>query len=219
LESWVLEQIALRGTMHVAVRIFLSEIWARPHFNFGCEDRHSIAMSTAALLGHFAEPETMQPTPEFRVVIVYETYAIGAAAMGLCQRLVEKFDGSYLFRFAIESFDELEQEPRFEQSLKAAEGADMIVVGSAGALPAKFLAWFGQCVEHRREDGPVALVDMTSDTGPHAREVHELLRRTAQAHRLDLICKEQFARPIMTAAASSAQRWHRGDVRHWGINE
>jgi hypothetical protein len=70
-------------------------------------------MSTAALLDHFAEPETMQPTPEFRVVIVYETYAIGSAAMGLCQRLMERFDDSYLFRFVIESFNDLEQKPHF----------------------------------------------------------------------------------------------------------
>lgn len=162
----------------------------------------------------------MQPPPEFRVVIVYETHAIGLAAMRLCQRLMDKFNDSYLFRVATESFDGLEQEPRFEQSLKAAEGADMIFVGSAGALPARFLKWFKQCVEHQREeDAPVALVDMTSDISTHAEDVHELLRSAAKAHPLDLISKEQLVCPTVTTTTSSAQRSHRGDIRHWGINE
>ena len=176
-------------------------------------------MSTTASLDNFAETEAMQSAREFRVVIVYETPAIGSAAMKLCERLMEKFNDSYLFRFAVESFEELEEQTCFEQSLKAAESAEMIFIGSAGALPAKFVEWFKRCVEHRREDVPVALVDMTSDTSARAEEVHELLRSAAKAYHLDLISKEQSARPAVTATTSSTQRRHPANVRHWGINE
>ena len=176
-------------------------------------------MSTTASLDNFAETEAMQSAREFRVVIVYETPAIGSAAMNLCERLMEKFNDSYLFRFAVESFDKLEEETHFEQSLKAAESAEMIFIGSAGGLPTKFLEWFQRCVEHRREDVPVALVDMTSDTGVRAAEVHELLRSVAKAYHLDLISKEQSVRPTVTATTSSTQRSQPADVRHWGINE
>ena len=176
-------------------------------------------MSTAALLNNFVNAETTQSPPEFRVVIVYETNAIGSAAMGLCQRLMEKFDDSRLFRFAIESFEELEQQSRFEQSLKAAEGADMIFVGSAGALPTTFREWFKQCVEHRHENSSVALVDMTAESSSHAAEIHEFLRAAAQAHHLDLISREQLVHPAGTATTSTAQSSHRGEIRHWGINE
>jgi len=161
----------------------------------------------------------MHSVGEFRIVIVYETPAIGSAAMKLCERLVEKFNDSYLFRFAVSSFEKLEDQTRFDESLKAAESADMIFVGSAGALPARFLAWFKRCVEHRREDVPVALVDMTSDTSARAEDVHELLRSAAKAHHLDLISKEQFVLPVTTATTSSTPGSHRGNVRHWGINE
>jgi hypothetical protein len=161
-------------------------------------------MNATASLDTFNEAEEMQSASEFRVVIVYETPAIGSAAMKLCEQLMEKFNDSYLFRFAIESFEKLEDQTRFEQSLKAAESANMIFVGSAGALPAKFQEWFKRCVEQRREDVPVALVDMTSETSTHAAEVHELLRSAANAHHLDLISKEQFVYPTMTATAASA---------------
>jgi len=115
-------------------------------------------MNAAIEIDSLAVTET---APEFRIAIIYETQALGAAALRQCERLTEQFSDSFLFRIATESFIGLESETQFQRALADARGASMIFISSAGRLPASLLRWLKECLEHRDDDAPVALVDMT----------------------------------------------------------
>jgi len=164
-------------------------------------------------------PDRLLPgTPEFRIAIVYETPALGAAAVKLCEKLMENLKDTFLFRMAIESFQSLDVEPRFRLALQAAAGADMIFVGSAGHLPASMLRWLRECINTRRADAPVALVDLTDDASLGATRVHQELRAIADKNHLDLISRAELGEPssrIILPEFRFRERSH----RHWGINE
>ena len=173
-------------------------------------------MTIVAEANGLVAPRSGQTIPEFRIAIVYETQATGTAAMELCQRLMTSFQNMFLFRVIVESFAALEEELRFRKSLRAAAGADMIFVGSAGSLPVPLLRWLKECIAHRG-DAPVALVDMTAEDSRDAAAVHRFLNEMARSHHLDLISKESFNIPAGTVGVRSIA--HPSNIRHWGINE
>jgi hypothetical protein len=179
----------------------------------------SSVMTIAIEANRFVASSGAQQAPEFRIAIVYETQPIGAAAMELCERLMTSFQNTFMFQVAAQSFTALEEESSFQQSLSAAAGADMIFVGSAGSLPASLLRWLEECIERRRGDAPVALVDMTADDSAGAAAVHRFLKEVAASHHLDLICKNALGRPAGTTVVRPVSHTSTTSVRHWGINE
>lgn len=162
--------------------------------------------------------EETQPIPEFRIAILYETKALGISALRLCERLTKRFEEALLFHVAVESFQSLEVEERFNQSLSAAAGTNMILVGSAGGFPASLRRWLAGCMERRPEDTPVALVDLTAEDTTDAAKIHHLLKEVAETNRFELISREQFSASVGVAANSPVQPAAQ-NRRHWGINE
>jgi hypothetical protein len=172
-------------------------------------------MTTLAEADQFGAATIEHAAPEFRIAILYETQAIGAAALQMCERLMTSFQNAFRFYVAIESFSAIEEESRFRKALEAAVEADMIFVGSAGSLPAAFLRWLKECMARRRDE-PTALVDLTAEESANALAVHRFLKEVAQTNHLDLISKEVIGPPGRTTSLSSS---HSSIVRHWGINE
>jgi hypothetical protein len=168
---------------------------------------------TATLLQHNC---TLPATEhEFRIEIVYETPAAGAPALGVCERLIEQFSGTFPLRVATHSFKALEAELRACSTPR--DHADMIFVASAGALPDALVEWLDR-QDHRSADAPVALVDMTVERTPNAGRIREFLKRAAEQHHLELFSQEHFERDT-TSTSSSPRSVPCHTVRHWGINE
>jgi hypothetical protein len=159
-----------------------------------------------------------QPVPEFRIAILYETKALGIAAMRLCERLTKRFEEALLFHVAVESFQSLEFEERFNESLSAAAGSNMILVGSAGGFPASLRRWLAGSMKGRQEDAPVALVDLTAEDAANAEKIHHFLQEVAETNRFDLISREQFS-AAASATANTPVPHAAQNRRHWGINE
>ena len=159
-----------------------------------------------------------EPIPEFRIAILYETKALGIAAMHLCERLRSRFEQALPFHVTVESFQSLELEERFNHSLHAAAGSDMVMVGSAGGFPTVLRRWLIGFTSSRQPDAPVALVDLTAQGTANAARIHRFLREMAETNRVDLFSRE-LSRLSASKASCRSARSPAQNCRHWGINE
>jgi hypothetical protein len=175
--------------------------------------------------GQFVWPTPAQAGPEFRVVVLYDTFERGAAAMKVCENLIQQFERSLMFQITIEDFGALEEEGHFDKALSRGADADMIFVASEGRLPNVVLRWLDQCLEQRDPCSPAALAELTASDNPYASEVNRLLRDLALENHLDLIshstasryCAPAASVPVLPAVSFTASSG--GNIRHWGINE
>lgn len=154
------------------------------------------------------------PAPEFHITIVFENEAAARRATEVCQRLMAEFDGCFLYQVARRSFAALVDPAQFNESLTAAQDADMIFVASENRLTTTTKRWLTDCL-HQHADEPFALADMTAEGLNEALAIRDSWKAPGHHYGVDLI----QARPAMQNRITSTTSSHSHIPRDWGINE
>lgn len=152
--------------------------------------------------------------PEFQIIIVSENDHIAARAIHVCDQLMARFEGSFVYRIAMATFSALENPTQFEESLNAARTADMIFVVSDAGLPVIVTEWLKVCVRNH-VDVPFAIADMTKQGLIDAVSLRDSSGPTSCRYGVDVIRQQprwvsSFVRTNTTSRAVSqccSHRW------------
>lgn len=154
--------------------------------------------------------------PEFQILILSENPQVLSRAMPVCNYLVTRFEGSFVYRIAIATFAALEKPGQYQESLRVARTADMLFVVSDVALPATPRGWLQACV-CGHEDAAFAIADMTKHGIANADAL--LAGRTSRRGGVELI-RPPSRWTLSGAPAGAAPRLRSGDgSNRWGLNE
>ena len=170
------------------------------------------------MMPELTETDLDQEMPEFRIAIMFENADLGASAMALCQRLMNKFSDHFIFRLTMESFAALENAATFDEAVTDAAQADMILVAGTGRMPSALHCWCEQFFAARKAHSPGIVVDMAPRSASAA-ALHEYLREIAGTHHVDVISRDECTAKLLTSTSSSSCRARRRGMREWGINE